>query len=105
MISTKDGHTMTQISQMSQLLEVVPKSGHHKKSSLSPQDWEVLLPVEVVLQIVSRMSHRESLQKLRCIRCLVSKTWYSATIELNGGNFVASLQQCALQRMRKIWFF
>jgi hypothetical protein len=86
----------TQISQMSQLLEVIPESGHQKQSSLSPQGREVLLPVEVIQQIVSRISHGESRQKLLWTCCLVSRAWYSAIIGLlykrpclNGGNFAA----------------
>lgn len=60
------------------------------------QSQEVVLPVEVVIQIVSYIPRRVSEQKTLWSCCLVSRVWYSATIPLlynrpylGGSNFQA----------------
>jgi hypothetical protein len=57
---------------------------------------EVVLPVEIIIQIVSYIPHRASEQKTLWSCCLVSWAWYSATIPLlynrpclGGSNFQA----------------
>jgi hypothetical protein len=55
---------------------------------------EILLPVEIIIQIVSYIPRRASEQKILWACCLISRAWYSATVPLlydrpylGGGNF------------------
>jgi hypothetical protein len=60
----------------------------------SPSGREVLLPSEIIAQILSYIPRRENTQSTFWACCLVSRAWYSAGIALlynrpyiNGGNF------------------
>lgn len=62
--------------------------------SPSPNNVEVLLPPEIISQILSFIPRRENTQSTFWACCLVSRAWYSASISLlynrpylNGGNF------------------
>jgi len=75
--------------------DVSPKASSSSLQSSDRTDFqEILLPVEVIIQIVSYIPRRASEQKTLWACCLVSRTWYSATVPLlykrpylGGGNF------------------
>lgn len=86
--------------EMSQPLRIVPEVAHITAPSRSHSHVpvrtfpEVLLPIEIIVQIISYIPHNRSEQKTFWACCHVSRAWYSATVPflyerpyLGGGNF------------------
>jgi hypothetical protein len=79
----------------SQKVTQLPPPASHSLAMLpSESAREVLLPTEIISHILSYIPGRENTQSTFWACCLVSRTWYSASIALlydrpylNGGNF------------------